>query len=290
MMTQKNSYNRVSSLRELIKNKKCVSILEAHNGISGLLVESADYFDGMWESSLTDSASKGLPDIELITMDSRLQTIQQILDVTTKPMIVDGDTGGQVDHFPYWVKKLERAGVSAVIIEDKAFPKRNSLDKKASHILEDVDRFSEKIKAGVEAKTNPDFMVIARLESLIAKHSMFEALIRAEAFVKAGADGIMIHSKSEVSSEEIMVFALRFREKFKDVPLIAVPTTYNDVTDKKLKDLGFNIVIHANHMLRASYKAMQEVVEVISKNKRSAELNDKITPVKEIFKAVGYDK
>lgn len=288
MTTQKMCLNRVSSLKALLKKKKCIRVLEAYNGLAGLIVEQSG-FDAIWESSLTDSGSKGLPDIELVTMDSRLNTICEILDVTTKPMIVDCDTGGQAEHFPYWVQKLENAGVSAIIIEDKAFPKKNSLDISAKHILEDVDVFSKKIKWGVAAKRNKDFMVIARLESLIAKYSMEHALLRAEAFINAGADGIMIHSKSQVGPDEVKEFAKRFR-KMSKLPLVCVPTTYNNIFDKELEKMGFNIVIHANHLLRASLKAMEEVTLQIEKEGRSVNVSTKIATVKNIFKITGYNK
>lgn len=263
---------------------KPVIVCEAHNGLSSLLIENSK-FDAIWESSLTDSASKGLPDIELVSMDSRLNTVREIRQCSTKPIIFDGDTGGQIDHFPYWLKRLQEAGVDAVIIEDKAFPKRNSLDGNASHVLENVDTFCEKIKKGKEAC--PDLLLFARLESLIAKHSMFEALIRAEAFINAGADGIMIHSKADVNAEEVFEFAKRYKEKF-DKPLICVPTTYNQFTNQELIDAGFDIIIHANHLLRASFKAMKDVIDKLWENQRSKDLD--ISSVKEIFSITGYDK
>jgi phosphoenolpyruvate phosphomutase / 2-hydroxyethylphosphonate cytidylyltransferase len=276
----------MNKLKKALKERDCIQILEAHNGLSGKIVENSG-FEGMWESSLTDSGSKGLPDTELVTMDSRLATIRQIREVTTKPMIVDGDTGGQLDHFPYWVKRLEYIGVEAVIIEDKCYPKKNSLDKSASHILEDPDKFAAKIAAG--KKVSKDIMIFARLESLIAKHSMYEALIRAEAYIKAGADGIMIHSKSEVSGDEVLEFAARFREKW-DLPLVCVPTTYNHMTEKELREAGFNVIIHANHLLRASYKAMQMAADQIESDGRSVALNNDIATVKDIFAITGYTK
>ena len=288
MTTQKTCFNRVSSLKALLKKKNCIRVLEAHSGLSGLVVEQSG-FDAIWESSLTDSGSKGLPDIELVTMDSRFHSIQQILDITTKPMIVDCDTGGQLEHFSYWVQKLENVGISAIIIEDKAFPKKNSLDSSAKHILEDVDIFAKKIKYGVAAKRNKDFMIIARLESLIAKHSMQHALLRAEAFIDAGADGIMIHSKSKVGTDEIIDFAKRFR-KMSELPLVCVPTTYNDIFDKELEKIGFNIVIHANHLLRASLKAMKGAASQIEKEGRSININKRIASVKDIFQITGYNK
>lgn len=278
--------NRISSLRWLLNEKSCVRVLEAHSGLSGLVVERSE-FDAIWESSFTDSASKGLPDIELVTMESRLQTARQILDVTTKPMIIDGDTGGQVEHFPYWIRRMEGLGISAVVIEDKAFPKRNSLDADAVHKLEDVDLFARKIEAGVKARTYPDFMVIARLESLIAKHSMQHALLRAERFVEAGADGIVIHSKAEVSADEVFEFATKFRN-VSDKPLVCIPTKYNHIKDEELARAGFNIIIHANHLLRASYRAMSETAECIHACDYSLKLGDAIATVEEIFEITGY--
>lgn len=244
-----------------------MKILESYNGLSSKIVEKSDY-DGIWVSSLTDSASRGLPDIELVSPSDRIERIREIRDASTKPIIVDWDTGGQVDHFPYWAKKLEEAGVSAIVIEDKAFPKRNSLLEDTKHNLEDVDKFCEKIREGKKALKNT--IIIARLESLIAKHSVYEALIRAEAFIEAGADGILIHSKQKVSAEEIMEFADKFREKW-DIPLVAVPTTY-----KLPNKHPFDIIINANHLLRASLKAMEETAKSIDE--------EKLAPVTDIFK------
>lgn len=278
--------DRVKLLRKLLTEKSCTRVLEAHNGLSGLVVEHSK-FDAIWESSFTDSASKGLPDTELVTMESRLQTARQILDVTTKPMLIDGDTGGQVEHFPYWIRRMEALGISAVVIEDKAFPKRNSLDADAVHRLEDVDVFARKIEAGVKARTNPDFMVIARLESLIAKHSMHHAMLRAEAFLEAGADGIVIHSKAEVSADEVFEFATKFRN-VSDKPLVCIPTKYNHIKDEELARAGFKIIIHANHLLRAAYRAMTEVASCIHTCGYSLKLGDAISTVEDIFEVTGY--
>jgi len=277
---------RVGSLKKLLADKGCVRVMEAHNGLSGIVVEESQ-FDAIWEGSFTDSASKGLPDTELVTMNSRLDTARQILAVTTKPMLIDGETGGQVQHFGYWVNRMEDLGISAVVIEDKTFPKKNSLNGTAIHKLEDVDTFADKIETGVKARRNPDFMVIARLESLIAKHSIHHALLRAERFLEAGADGIVIHSKAEVSADEVFEFARKFRE-MSDVPLVAIPTKYNHVKDAELEDAGFNIIIHANHLLRASYRAMTQTAAEIYLLNRSKELDEEIATVEELFGAVGY--
>jgi len=260
-------------MRKLLK-KKCIKALEAHSGLSALVVENSK-FDAIWESSLTDSASKGLQDNELITMDSRIHTVREIRNVSTKPIIFDGDTGGQLDHFPYWVKQLEKEGVSIIVIEDKAFPKVNSLKENAKHNLESVNKFCEKISAGKKVAKN--IMIFARLESLIAGRSMDEALRRATRFVNAGADGIMIHSKVQVG-DEVLEFARRFKKK---VPLMCVPTTYNNITDKKLEEAGFNIIIHANHLLRASLSAMEKTANDIYKQDNSEGLE--IKPVKDLL-------
>jgi len=226
-----------------------INALEAHNGLSAKIVEQSKY-NGIWVSSLTDSLSRGLPDNELVTLGERLNKVREIRNVSTKPIIVDCDTGGSIEHFPYWVKQYEKAGVYAMVIEDKMFPKQNSL-LDVPQKLEEVDKFSEKIRAG--KKVADKILIIARLESLIAKHSIEEALIRAEAYEKAGADAILIHSKKQVSATEVMEFAAKYRGK---LPLVCVPTTY-----KLPKTHPFKIVIHANHLLRASYKAMNDFVD-----------------------------
>lgn len=248
----------MNSLSKKLKEKKCLEILEAHNGLSALIVEDSR-FDGIWISSLTHSASKGLPDTELVSLESRANLVKEIRRVTKKPIIVDSDTGGQLRHFPYYVKWFEDAGADAIVIEDKQFPKENSLGENAQHTLEDVDKFARKIESGKKVVNN--LMIIARLESLIAKHSIYEALIRAEAFVDAGADGILIHSKLEISATEVMEFAKQFRKKW-DLPLVAIPTTYN----LPLKH-PFDIIIYANQMLRVSLKAMKDYVRRPDKNK-----------------------
>lgn len=255
----------------IMRTKKArQNFIEAHNGMSALLVDKSKY-DGIWVSSLTESASKGMPDIELVSPDSRLNTIREIRNVSAKPIMVDWDTGGSIEHFPYWVRQLENAGVNYIMIEDKCFPKKNSLLEEATQILEDVDIFCAKIKAGKTAAKN--IKIFARIESLIAKHSVFEALVRAEAYINAGADGIMIHSKQKVEAPEIMEFATKFREKYPTIPLVAVPTTYNLPEENP-----FNFVITANHLLRASMKAMQKFIDGTAVE---------LSSVEEIFKLTG---
>ncbi len=294
-------WQRLGAIRTVIEKNGFARLIEAHNGISGLIGETASVmkdgrrvvFDGFWESSLTDSASKGLPDVELIGSETRLTTIDEILTVTTKPLIVDGATGGESAAFRYLVQRLERRGVSAVIIEDKVFPKRNSLDSVAEQHLEDPGTFAEKITAGKEAQVTPNFMVIARLESLIVGQTLQDALNRAEVYIQAGADGIMIHDKG-VTPDNILEFAKSFKAictKLSHQPiLVSVPTTYNSITDKQLVEAGFQIVIHANHLMRASHKAMQQVAELILTKDRSLEADDLCVPVRQIFETVGYER
>jgi len=266
---------RMCMLRRLINIKPIVRVIEAHNGLSALVAENAKHedktFDAIWESSLTDSSSKGKPDIELVDFTSRTQTINEILEVSTKPMIVDGDTGGQVDHFQYMVRTLERLGVSAVIIEDKVFPKRNSLMTGAKQIQESTSKFCIKIEAGKNSQITEDFMIIARIESLIAGKSIEDALARAEAYIFAGADGIMIHSKDK-TPDKILEFCKRYQEFDRKVPLIVVPTTYNKITEDELIDAGVSVVIYANHLLRSAWKSMNETAELILKHQRSHEV------------------
>ncbi len=287
----------------MLSKGQLVRVMEAHNGLSGIVANNVKIegqsgnssvtqeFDAIWESSLTDSSSKGHPDIEVISFDSRLHTINEILAVTQKPMIVDGDTGGDPNNFEYTVSKLEKAGVSAVIIEDKVFPKRNSLESGTQQTLEDPDQFAQKIRRGKKIQLTDDFMIIARLESLIAGLSMENALERARIYLKAGADGIMIHSKSK-SPDEILEFSVAYKKILQDLeldkPLICVPTTYNSITEDELKAAGFNIVIYANHLLRAAYKTMLETARTILLNQRSLEADPLCAPVREIFKTVGF--
>lgn len=292
---------RRGKLKSLLREGKTVRVLEAHSGLSGIIANDARVegvlknnpvsreFDAIWESSLTDSASKGHPDIEVISFDSRLHTIHEILAVTHKPMIVDGDTGGDANNFEYMVSKLERAGVSAVIIEDKTFPKRNSLETGTQQTLQKPEVFAQKIRRGKSIQATDDFMIIARLESLIAGKGMEDALERTKTFLAAGVDGIMIHSKSK-SPEEILKFADEYRrlQKASDKPLVCVPTTYNNITEDELSAAGFRIIIYANHLLRGAYKSMLEVSKTILRNQRSFEADPFCSPVREIFKAVGF--
>lgn len=285
---------RMKMLRRLLEAKSVVRIMEAHDGLCGLLIENLEVqgpahiesFDGMWCSSLTDSTSKGKPDIEAVDLTTRLQDLNNILECTTKPIIFDGDTGGKIEHFVFAVRTLERHGVSAVIIEDKTGLKKNSLfGTDALQTQDSVDHFCQKIRAGKEAQITPDFMIIARIESLIAGKTVDDALMRADAYVKAGADGIMIHSK-EKSGEDIKQFCLEFRRRHPKVPIVAVPTTYNHIHEDELSRWGVNIVIYANHLLRAAYPAMKAAAETILANGRSLEADPLCMPIKEILELI----
>lgn len=285
---------RRATLRRLIAAKPIVRIMEAHSGLSGLIIEHTSVtkedgihqFDGMWSSSLTDSTDKGKPDIEAVDLTTRMQSLTDILECTTKPIIYDGDTGGIPEHFVFTVRTLERNGVSAVIIEDKKGLKKNSLfGTEAKQVLATEEEFCEKISAGKRAQVTKDFMIIARIEEIIAGYGVEEALKKAFAAVKAGADGVMIHSK-EKSGEDIKKFCKKFREVYKNIPLVLVPTTYNQFTEKELAGWGANIVIYANHMLRASYPAMKKCAETILQHERSLETNEMCMPIKEILELI----
>lgn len=285
---------RIKTLRRLIHAKPIVRILEAHNGLSGLIAENVSIrkgeklveFDGMWSSSLTDSTSKGKPDIEAVDLTTRLQDLNNILECTTKPIIYDGDTGGKTEHFIFTVRTLERHGVSAVIIEDKIGLKKNSLfGTDVEQHQSPIDEFCEKIEAGKKAQITDDFMIIARIESLICGKSNEDAMERALAYVKSGADGIMIHSK-EKSGEEIKKFCLEFKTIHPYVPIIVVPTSYNSITEAELQSWGANIVIYANHMLRSAYPAMYKTAQTILENERSLEVDKYCMPIKEILELI----
>ena len=286
---------RLSSLRRLISAKPVVRILESHNGLTGLIAEHTSVevngqhreFDGMWASSLTDSTSKGKPDMEAVDLTTRLHDLNDTLEVTTKPVIYDGDTGGKVEHFVFTVRTLERLGISAVIIEDKVGLKQNSLfGTDAVQTQDTIEGFCNKIKAGKESQITRDFMIISRCESLIAGKPVDDALERCFAYVAAGADGVMIHSKNK-SGDDIKEFCQRFREKDPHTPIIAVPTTYNQFTEEELAEWGINVVIYANHMLRAAYPAMVKCAERILETSRSLEASDEYCmPIKQILNLI----
>lgn len=283
---------RLKRLKRLIGAKKIVRILESHSGLTGLIIENTFVqkngmkmeFDGMWASSLTDSTSKGKPDIEAVDLTTRLHDLNDALEVTTKPIIFDGDTGGKVEHFPFMVRTLERLGVSAVIIEDKVGLKQNSLfGTDAVQTQDTIEGFCTKIRAGKNAQITDDFMIISRIESLIAGKSVEDALERAFAYVAAGADGVMIHSKNK-DGEDIKEFCLRFREQNQKTPIVIVPTTFNQFTEDEFAEWGVNIVIYANHMLRSAYPAMVKCAQSILEHGRCKEASEEYCmPIKEIL-------
>ena len=283
---------RRKRLRRLIEMTPVVKVMEAHSGLTGLIVEKTviegdngrlDQFDAMWISSLCDSTAKGKPDIELVDMTSRFRTIEDITEVTTKPIIFDGDTGGLTEHFVYTVRSLERLGVSAVIIEDKKGLKKNSLfGTEVEQTQATIEEFSEKIAAGKKAQLTDDFMIIARIESLILEKGMDDALDRARAFVKAGADGIMIHSRKK-DPGEILEFCDRFRTEDKNTPIVVVPSSFNVITENELVEHGVNIVIYANQLTRAAFPAMQQTAEDILRYHRAKEVDDRLMPIKDII-------
>lgn len=286
---------RLKRLKRLIGAKKIVRILESHSGLTGLIIENTFVqkngmkleFDGMWASSLTDSTSKGKPDIEAVDLTTRLHDLNDALEVTTKPVIFDGDTGGKVEHFPFMVRTLERLGISAVIIEDKIGLKQNSLfGIDAVQTQDTIEGFCTKIKAGKNAQITDDFMIIARVESLIAGKPVEDALERAHAYVGAGANGIMIHSKNK-DGLDIKEFCLRFREKDQKTPIVIVPTTFNQFTEDEFAEWGVNIVIYANHMLRSAYPAMVKCAESILEHGRCKEASEEYCmPIKEILNLI----
>jgi phosphoenolpyruvate mutase len=289
---------RRAKLRRMLKLKPYIRVMEASNGLSGLIVENVKVekegeikeFDAMWVSSLCDSSFKGKPDIELVDLTSRINTINEIMEVTTKPIILDGDTGGRTEHFIYNVRTLERLGVSAIIIEDKTGLKQNSLfGTDAVQVLDDPYEFAKKINAGKQAQLTRDFMIISRLESLIAGAGIDDALNRAKIYIDAGADAVMIHSK-EKDGKEIADFLKRFREFAPHIPVVLVPTSYNHFTEEELCEMGGNIIIYANHLLRSAYPAMLRTAEKILKYGRSKEVDQDCMSIKEVLSLIPEEK
>lgn len=285
---------RRGRLKRVLETKGLVTAMEAHDGLTGLIVENtvahqggrAHQFDAMWVSSLCDSTAKGKPDIELVDMTSRLRTIEDITEVTTKPIIFDGDTGGKTEHFVYTVRSLERLGVSMVVIEDKTGLKKNSLfGTEVFQSQDSIENFSVKIRAGKKAQRTKEFMICARIESLILEQGMEDALTRAFAFVEAGADAIMIHSRKKDPSE-IQEFIKKFRTKDKTTPIVLVPTSFNSVTEEEWKQCGANIIIYANQLMRAEVPAMQKVAQMILENHRSEECDSMLMPFKDIIRLI----
>lgn len=282
---------RRGRLRKLIRLCPIVKTLEVHSGLTGLIAEKTvvehdgelDQFDAMWVSSLCDSTAKGKPDIELVDMTSRFRTIDDVMEVTTKPIIFDGDTGGLIEHFVYTVRSLERMGVSAVIIEDKTGLKKNSLfGTEVEQTQDTIEHFCQKIHAGKKVQLTDDFMIIARIESLILEKGMEDALERAKAYVEAGADGIMIHSRRK-DPAEILAFCDRFRQTDARTPIVVVPSSFNSVTEDELRQHGVNIVIYANQLTRSAFPAMQQTAKDILRYHRALEVDDRLMPIKDIL-------
>jgi len=289
--------NRVARLKRLMNSNDIVRILESHNSLTGLIIEKINIvknnktieFDGMWSSSLTDSATKGLPDNSSLSFSARISSLNDIMDVTTKPLVFDADNGGQIEHIPFLVRSLERSGVSAIIMEDKVGLKKNSLFKNQKGTKQDKPQlFAKKIKKICNSRQSQDFMVIARIESFIVGKGLKDALNRAEIYSKAGADAILIHSKKKTPAE-IFSFAKEFKKSKNFKPLVSVPSTYSKVYEKDLIKNGFKLVIYANQLLRAAYPAMQNTARTILKNKRAFEADKKIIPIKEIINLIKND-
>ena len=289
--------NRVSRLKRLMDSKDITRILESHNALTGLIIENIKInnnkknleFDGMWSSSLTDSATKGLPDNSSLSFSARISSLNDMMDVTTKPVVFDADNGGQIEHLPFLIRSLERSGASAIIMEDKVGLKKNSLFKNQTGTKQDKPTlFAKKIKKICNTRQSQDFMVIARIESFIVGKGLKDALHRAEIYSKAGADAILIHSKEKTPSE-IFSFAREFRKSKNFLPLVSVPSTYSKVYEKDLVKNGFKLVIYANQLLRAAYPAMQNTAKTILKNKRAFEADKKIIPIKEIINLIKND-
>lgn len=289
---------RLAKLRRLLEAKDIVRILEAHNGLTGLIVENTQIdknhaiqeFDGIWLSSLTDSTAKGKPDIGFVDLTSRMNTLNDILEVTTKPIIFDGDSGGFPEHFRFMVRTLERAGISAVIVEDKIGFKQNSLfGTEVEQTQDSIDDFSNKISVGKRAQITDDFMIIARIESLILKTGMEDAITRAKSYIAAGADGIMIHSK-ERTPDEILEFCQQYCQLNHKVPLVVVPSTYSQITETELEQAGVRIVIYSNQLLRSAYPAMVQIARSILENERALECEETCMPIKEIITLIPKDR
>jgi phosphoenolpyruvate phosphomutase len=287
--------NRRAQLKQLLNTRRCLRVLEAHSPISALLAQHAQAerspgtairFDAIWSSSLTDSTNKGMPDIEILNPLSRLQNVEDIFSVSSLPMIFDGDTGGKSEHFAFYVRALERVGVSAVVIEDKCGLKKNSLlGNDVYQQQESMEDFCEKIRSGCAAMTTDDFMIVARCESLILDQGIDDALTRCLSYVEAGAHGIMIHSRRPDGCE-VIDFAKRFREHHETVPLVCVPTSYAHIRFDELERSGFNVVIYANHLLRSAYFAMRAVADEILRNGRTLEIEAQCLGIEEILQLI----
>jgi phosphoenolpyruvate phosphomutase len=284
---------RLKRFRRLLNAKPLVRVMEAHNGLGGLIVEKTTAqrnghpveFDAMWLSSLTDSTAKGKPDIECVDLSARLHTVNDLLEVTTKPIIYDGDSGGLPEHFVFTVRTLERNGVSAVVIEDKIGLKRNSLAEENPQRQDDIEHFCLKIHSGKKAQVTDDFMIFGRIESFNTGAGIEDALVRAQAYIEAGADGLMIHSKAK-TPDEVFAFADRYRTFSRRVPLICVPSTYSCITEDEIESHGIQIVIYANHLLRSAYPAMAATARSVLTHGRAFEAESNLISIKEVLSLI----
>lgn len=287
---------RRAALQQRLNVGDCIRAIEAHSGLCALVASEGlkstsspnNRFDALWISSLTSSAVQGLPDIELHFLERRIELIEDVCQVSSLPLIVDGDTGGDATSLCYLVARLEGMGVSALVIEDKRQPKRNSLCQTADHLLEDPDCFAKKIAQGVAARLTKDFLLFARLESLIAGLTVDDALTRAALYLEAGASGLMIHSKDR-TEDRVVEFLQRLRAQGHEQPVICVPTTYNRVLARDLFAEGANIIIYANHLLRASHHAMRRVCQDLLQHDRAVDVERRCTPLDELFDLVGAE-
>ncbi|MDJ0824059.1 MAG: phosphoenolpyruvate mutase [Rhodobacter sp.] len=287
-------FAKQKAFRRMMQSKRLVRFLEAHSPLAALIGEHTKVqrngdvlqYDGFWSSSLTDSTEMGLPDIEALDVTRRLQNIDEIFEVTTKPLVFDADTGGKAEHFELKVRTMERMGIAAAIIEDKTGLKKNSLlGTSVPQTQASIPEFQEKIRAGIEGQKYRGMMIIARLESLILGQGIDDALRRADAYVTAGAGAVMIHSK-ERDPAQVFAFTDAFAQDHPEVPIVAVPSSYNTVHDHELQAHGIKMIIYANHMLRSSYKAMEQTARAILEHGRTAEIEDEIITIPQILKLI----
>lgn len=277
---------KCAQLRELLKSPQLEFIMEAHNGISARIVEEAG-FKGIWASGLAVSAQFGVRDNNEASWTQVVEMLEFMSDVTQIPILLDGDTGyGNFNNMRRLVKKLEQRGIAGVCIEDKLFPKTNSFINGSRQPLADIDEFCGKIKAGKDSQTDADFSIVARIEALIAGWDLSEALRRAEAYHEAGADAILIHSKSS-RPDQVLAFAEEWAERS---PLVIVPTKYYSTATDVFRKAKISLVIWANHLIRAAVTSMQAIAREIQASQSLINIEDDIAPVKEIFRLQGADE
>lgn len=277
---------KTTQLKHLIHSEKLDFLMEAHNGLSAKIVEEAG-FKGIWASGLTISASLGVRDNNEASWTQILEVLEFMSDAVSIPILFDGDTGfGNFNNARRLVKKLEQRQIAGVCIEDKVFPKTNSFLGTKAQSLADIDEFCGKIKAMKDMQADPDFTVIARVEALIAGYGIEEALQRAEAYRQAGADAILIHSKrSDITEIELFMKAWKKR-----APVVIVPTKYYTTPTNQFRKLGVHLVIWANHNLRASIVAMQNISRQILREESLVQAESQIAKLEEVFRLQGVDE